>query len=168
MNINEYRDCLKNIDYENPEYVKHNIQEILKRSVHTFKNFSVFNKSSDILQIYNINEFDKWVSSKSLVSQRNMYHQLYIALDYVPEVGINLPNDYSKHDLCEKICQKKDDIISKMQNTDDDNIDDTTYITILEDKIDDLESKMEKMRKLVNIFVYDKYRDVFKIVLNDN
>ena len=97
-----------------------------------------------------------------------MYHQLYIALEYVPEVSINLQNDYSKHDLSEKICQKKDDIISKMQNTDDDNIDDTTYITILEDKIDDLESKMEKMRKLVNIFVYDKYRDVFKIVLNDN
>ena len=169
MNIDEYQKCLKKLDYGNPHYIKHNVHEILKRSVHTFDNFCIFQKSSDILQVYtNLNAFDIWVSSKSLVSRRNMYHQIYIALMYVSELQMKLTHEYTKDNLLQKICERKETIIYKIKESNNISDIDDDYIKTLEDKLDHLESKIQKLMQLVHIFVYDKYQDVFTIVLQDN
>ena len=165
MNIDEYKEIVLSSDTK--------IQDILKKSVNTFKHFCSYKNTNNILDVYyKLNEFDEWISTKTLVNQRNAYNHVYIALLHIPKLR-ELIGDYSFTDvLMTTLFERKENVIEKIENNKiniDDTLDksDEEYIEYLENKLKMYENKIKKLLKLADIFVYDKYQKVFDIVLSE-
>ena len=163
MNILEYKEAIDLIKNDN-------VKTTLRKSVNTFKHFCSFKKTVDILYVYfNLDDFDKWLSIKSLVNQRNAYNHIYQALFHIDEIRTNMDNIDT---LLSFINQKKQNVIDKINEpkqsseNDSEDLSEEDYIKYLEDKVNVLESKLDKCMQLSDIFVYDKYRKVFDIILN--
>ena len=163
MNIAEYKEVIN--------LIQDDVKQILKKSVSTFKHFCSFQKTSNILDVYyNLEDFDKWVSIKTLINQRNAYHQIHCALSHVEEIRSKLEEtdtlltiiDLKKHKVISKINKSKEDSNNEFETDSEEE-----YIKYLEDKVDNLESKISTFMKLVDVFVYDKYKNVFDILLGN-